>query len=503
MTTSKQKYRHIFDTTHLQSDLKKRSLRSGMVTVGSQAVMFIIQLGSTMILARILSPQDYGINAMAVSITGFAGIFSSLGLSTATVQRKNINHEQVSTLFWINAAIGLLITLVVAAVSPAVAWFFKTPEMLKVMLSLSVIFIIGGLNIQHSALLTRQMRFYTLAKIRILSLTGGILVAIITGYYGFGYWALIFNTLTNVTLMTIGCWLSCNWIPGLPYRHSGVGAMIRFGSDLMGFNAINYFSRNMDNVLIGRYHGSGALGLYSKAYQLLMMPITNLRDPMTSVALPALSRLQNDPDLYKNYYLKCVSLLAFVSMPLVGFMLVYSDQLIHLLLGPQWIGASVIFKILAIAAFVQPVSGTLGMVLISTGRSRLYLKMGVFSAVVICSSFAMGLPWGGKGVAAGYAAANYLVLFPTVYYTFKGTAIRSKDFLYAVGKPLISSLIMVAGCFLLFCFSQHMNTVISLAVGGFAAILIYFSVFACLFSGLNELHDYYSYGKLIFERKNR
>jgi len=496
-----QKYNHIFDTSHLQSDMKKRSLQSGAITLSSQVIMFVLQLGSTMILARILSPRDYGINAMAISITGFAGMFSHLGLSTAIVQKENINHDQVSTLFWINALIGIMMMLIVAAISPVAAWFYKTPEMFLVMLSMSIIFAINGLSVQHSALLIRQMRFLSIAKIDITSLLAGIVVALITGYYGFGYWALVFNSLTNSAVHTIGCWFCCKWLPGRPIRNAGVSSMIKFGFDLIGFNVINYFARNLDNVLIGRYYGSFTLGLYDKAYQLLMMPIRNIRDPLTNVALPALSRLQKEPEQYRNYYLKCVSLLAFVSMPLVTFMFFFSDRIIYLLLGPQWGGASDIFKILAIAALMQPVASTVGMVLISTGRTRLYLIMGAINAIVISFSFLAGLHWGAKGVATGYAVANYLIMLPQLFYTFKDTSINIQNFFYSVFKPLFASLVMGGGCFLLVRLIGNINVVVTLAISSLVSSLIYLLIFAIFPSGMKNLHDYYAYSKLIFNRK--
>ena len=495
------KYEHIFDTSNLQSDLKRRSLRSGAVTLSSQGIQFIIQLGSTMILARILSPQDYGINAMAVAITGFAGIFLNLGLSTATIQRTEITHEQVSTLFWINAGIGVFLTLITAAIAPGAAWFYKTPEMLGVMLSLSIIFTISGLCVQHSALLTRRMRFYSLAKIRIISLLSGIIVAVITGSQGFGYWALVFNTLTNVTVHTVGCWLACKWVPGPPSRYAGVGPMIKFGSDLVGFEIINYFSRNLDNILIGRYHGSGPLGLYSKAYQLLMMPITNLRGPISTVALPALSRLQDNPEQYRNYYLKTTSLLAFISMPLVIFLFVCSDRLINLLLGPQWMGASEIFKILAFAALIQPVASTRGLVLISTGQSRKYLYWGVINAFFTILSFAVGLPWGPKGVATTYASVNYLLLYPSLFYVFNNTPIRINDFFSGTYKQFFASIIMGFICFFLLDFLKEFSDLFVLISCSIAAFVVFLLVTILMPGGLKDCQEYYSYGRLIFTKK--
>ena len=495
-----EKYDHIFDTSRLNKDLKKRSLKSGAVTMGSQAVMFIIQLGSTMILARILSPQDYGINAMAMTITGFAGMFSSFGLSTATVQRSDITHEQVSTLFWGNVLIGFLISLATAAISPAAAWFYKAPELLSVMLTLSVIFAITGMGVQHQALLIRQMRFFSIVSINVVSMLAGVVVAIIAGFAGFGYWALVFNLLTFVVLNTTGYWWLCKWIPGLPRRDTGVGRMIRFGSNLVGSNVVNYFPRHMDNVLIGRYLGSDALGLYSKAYQLLMMPITNLRNPLTRVAIPSLSRLQEDPEQYHDYFLKCVSLLAFLSMPVVAFMFVFSDQLIRLLLGPQWVGASEIFKILALAAFIQPVASTNEMVLISSGQGRLLLRLSVITAVVTCLSFAIGLPWGAKGVAAAYAMANYLLFFPIFYYSLKNTDITLVHMAESIYKPIFSSLLTGGGCVLIVPFMDDLNLLLWLPASLFFFASVYLICFALFPGGMAELRQTWTYGKLIFER---
>lgn len=463
--------------------------------------MFAIQMVSTMVLARILSPADYGMNAMAVTIIGFANIFSNLGLSTATVQRAEITHEQVSALFWINTSIGALLTALTAALSPAVASFYNTPELLWVMVSLSGIFTIGGLSIQHSALLTRQMRFHSIAIIRILSLIAGILIAFVTGYFGFGYWALVFNALTSMTVSSVGFWVSTRWVPGRPRRNTGVDSMIKFGADLVGFDVVNYFARNLDNILIGKYCGAGALGLYSKAYQLLMMPITNLRGPITNVAMPALSRLQKEPERFREYYLKCVSLLAFISMPLVAYMFVCSEPLISLLLGPQWLGTNGIFKILAAAAFIQPVSGTTGMVLISTGQSRRYLKIGIFSSFFFCISFTIGLHWGAVGVAAGYAITNYIFFFPMLFYSFKYTPINTNSFLKSISKPMLASIGMGYSYSIFAAYTNEINNFYIISFGFIICSTTYLLFFLVIPGGIKILREYYSYIIIIIFNK--
>lgn len=497
-----QKYQHLFDTAHLQTDLKRRSLRSGAVTLSSQAAMFILQLGSTMILARILTPKDYGIMAMVVAITGFAGMFINLGLSTAVIQRSEINHEQVSTLFWINAGIGVLVMLIVAALSPVIAWFYQTPALKWVTIALSLNFLINGLAVQHQALLNRQMRFSAIAVIQVGAMAAGIIVAILAGIYGLGYWALVMNSLTISIVTVIGGWVASGWWPGLPRRNAGVGEMIRFGSDIVGFNVINYFARNLDNVLIGRYHGSGQLGFYSKAYQLLMMPITNLRDPLNKVAMPTLSRLQNDPEQYRNYYKKLLSILSFVSVPIVVFMFVCSDRIISLVLGAQWMEASVLFKILAVAGLIQTVSSTRGLILLSSGKSRRYFWVGVANALATCLAFTIGLPWGAKGVATAYVVSNYLILFPSLIYSFKGTPVRLSDFFMAIYKPVIASGLMAAAAFLLLIQFDHLSDLLVLIVCFVASLLIYLLSSVAVSGGTKDLREYYSYVLLVFSRKH-
>lgn len=498
--TRKSEKDKFFDTKHLKTDLKKRSLRSGAVILTSRGFSFVSHIGATMILARLLTPQDYGIISMVAAITGFAAIFADLGLSTATVQRANINQRQVSNLFWINVVLGVSITIIVAAISPLIARFYRTPQLLSVTVALSLNFLIAGMSVQHKAILTRQMQFFTIAKIQIFSTLLGIAVAISMAMHGFCYWALVFNNLISSTSSVVGFWFVSKWCPGLPRWNTGTRSMLRFGSDVAGFNVINFFSRNLDNILIGRYYGSASVGLYSKAYQLLMLPITNLRVPMNKVAMPSLSRLQHQPLQYRIYYMKYISVLAFASMPLVAYMFVCSENIIRLVFGPQWIGASDIFKVLAFAALIQPVGSTRGVVLLSTGQSRKYLWWGAGNAIVTILSYVLGLPWGGEGVAAAYAIANYLILYPSLYYVFKGSPLKVNDFFISIYRPLISSLAMGTICFFLRQFMGVAGDIAVLSVCAIAGLTFYLLTMIAVSGGSEELYEYYSYGRMAFAR---
>lgn len=490
-----------FNTEHLNVGIKKRSLRGGATTISAQGLSFAIQMASTVVLARILTPEDYGIIAMVATVTGFASILASLGLSTATIQSAAINHDQVSVLFWVNVCIGMVTTFLVASMAPLIVWFYKTPSLFWVVVALSFDFLISGLGVQHRAILNRQMRFYALAKIEISAMITGIVVAVFLAYHGFGYWSLVFNRLCCATTSTFGAWIGVRWLPSFPRRNTGARALLKFGADIVGFNTINYFSRNADNILIGRYFGGTELGIYNKAYQLLMMPIINLRDPLTRVALPALSRLQNEPEMYRNYYKKYISILAFISMPLIVYLFICSDQIISLILGDQWLKASPIFKVLSIAAFIQPVSTTWGLVLLSTGKSKRYFYWGVVNAVFTISGFAMGLPWGAKGIAIAFTIVNYALLYPSLRYSFKNTPLKVNDFLISIYKPLISGLVMGGSCFVLLLYIQHYTDLIVLSSCLIFSLLVYLLVLVSFFNGRSELYEYYQYGRLIFSKK--
>jgi O-antigen/teichoic acid export membrane protein len=310
----------LFDTRGLSADLKGRSVRGGAVTLLAQGSRLAIQTISMVVLARLLTPADYGLVGMVTAVTGFAALFSDLGLSMATVQKARIDHHEVSTLFWINVALGLLIALVVSGLAPALAWFYGEPRLTLVTVVSAGLFLLGGLTVQHQALLRRQMRFGALAGIEILSLLLSVAVAIVAAVLHAGYWALVLMALAKAGGGVIGMWVACRWRPGRPTRRAGVGEMLRFGANLTGFHVLNYFARNLDNVLIGKVWGATALGFYSKAYGLLMLPLTQINTPISAAAIPALSRLCGEPARYRSYYLKCISLIALVTMPLAVFL---------------------------------------------------------------------------------------------------------------------------------------------------------------------------------------
>jgi O-antigen/teichoic acid export membrane protein len=430
-------------TDHLHADLKGRSVRGGVVTLTSQGTQFFLQTISTVVLARLLTPADFGIVAMVTAITGLASAFADLGLSEATIQRKDITHDQISVLFWINVAIGLGLMFVTAALAPLLAWLYGEPRLLNITLVLSVTFLISGFRVQLDALLKRQMRFTAIAIRDVACYVLAVPVSIAMAWRGFGYWALVAFPLTlNLAQMTLS-WLMVKWRPGLPRRGSQVGSMIAFGGNVAASYLIYNVNRSADNVLIGWYWGAAPLGLYSRAYNLLMMPLRQLGAPIASVAIPAFSRLQNDPERFARYYLRTTNLVMWISAPLFGFLFVAATPVIVLLLGNQWREAAPVFRILAISAIGQLLLDSTIWLLVSRGQSQRLLKLWLIISPVIISSFVIGLRFGIKGVALSYSLVLLAILPWILKFTFRGTDLTLQRLGRALLYPVSLSLAAV------------------------------------------------------------
>ena len=432
----------LFESGLLSNDLVRKSVRGGLTTMTAQGAQFVLRIVSTVILARLLMPTDYGLIGMVAVVVNFAGIFKDAGLSTATVQADSITHEQISALFWINLIISAALSSCVFVSAPFVSRFYGKWELFYVTMTLSVSFLITGLTIQHQALLRRHMRFDLLAIVQIGSQVVAVVVTIFMAYFGWRYWALVGGTLAQAASATLLTFFYCPWIPGRIKRGTGVRGMLKFGWHISGFNFVNYFSRNADNILIGKFMGADTLGLYSKAYQLFSMPVSQIRQPINDVAIPALSAIRHNHKKYRAYYREVIFLVAVLSMPLVSFMVVFSPNIILLMLGKNWYGAEGIFRALALAAFVQAVTTAgRGLPMLSMGFSRRYFHFGILQSLVTCLGIIIGLHWGAVGVAAGYGISFCLLIPFTLSWCLRGSPVTPRDFFSAAWRPFVASAI--------------------------------------------------------------
>jgi O-antigen/teichoic acid export membrane protein len=492
-----------FRTDHLQDDLARRSARGGAITFAAQVIRFVIRTASIIALARLLTPSDYGLIAMVVVLVDFVSMFQYLGLATATVRWATLNHRQVSTLFWVNLALSATVMLATIAAAPGLAWFYQEPRLVAITACYAVSILLTGLNIQHEAILSRQMRFTAIAFIEITAITIGLCAAIVAGLYGAGYWALVINQLVMTSATVIGVWSMCGWRPGLPSRHSGIRSMLSYGGNLTGYNFTNYFARNLDNALIGKVWGAYQLGIYSRAYQMLLMPMAQINNPLVSVAVPALSRLSDSPERYRSAYLKIVEKIAMVTMPGIMFMIATSDWLVLILLGPQWRETGRIFMLLGVAAIIQPVTRTAPWLFTTQGRARELLHWGFISSAIAVVSIVAGLRWGAMGVAASYAATDLCITTPLLFwYAGRRGPVRAADFYRTIAPSACASLCVLAA--LLICrpwLAAYSNVLLGLSLSLAATVLVSLLVFAALPAGRSAMRNLKQTALLMFKRQ--
>ena len=412
-----------FKTDHLLDNLHRRTFRGGFLVLSSQGVKTILQVLSAAVLGRLLLPRDFGLLAMVMSITAFIGMFKDLGLSNATVQRPTITHGQVSGLFWINCALSVGVALVVATLAPFIAWFYHEPKLTAITLALSANFIFSGLAVQHQALLRRQMQFKTTAVIEMVSMACGVTTSISMAGMHFGYWSLVGAQFATTITYCALVWTNCKWRPGLFQRGVGLGPMLSFGGHITAFTVLNYFTRNFDNILIGRVLGSAPLGIYSRAYALLMLP-GQVNQPLATVLLPGLSRLQNNPAEYRKLFLRAVGAISLVTVPIVTFAFFFAYDVILVLLGPRWMAVARIFQLLAPAAAVGAMVFAPNWLSQSLGRPGQQFRYALISAPICIAGFLIGIRWGVEGVAASFSITFVGLLWAYVWYATRNSPIR-------------------------------------------------------------------------------
>lgn len=408
----------VFSTDHVKADLGRKTVRGGAVTVVYQVLKQALGIGETIIMSRLLLPEQSGLVNMVIIVTGFISLFNDLGLSSATIQREELDHEKVNTLFWINVAMGMVLALITAALAPGIAWFYGEPRLVPLTLVIALGFFFGGLTVQHRALLKRQLRISSLVKIDLTETIIGIVTGIITALLlppSQRHWAIVASFLVQMPVDIAGLWMMCRWRPGRPAVAKGIRSMVMFGGNLTGFQVINYLARNVDNLLIGKFFGPESVGLYNKAYALLLLPLRRVNTPITSVAVPALSRLVDEPARYRHAYKRIASTACIATMPLVAFMMMTSDWLIPFVLGRQWSESSTIFTLLGISGMVEPFTYTAGWLFVTQGRGREQLRWGLMSTALTITGIAVGLQWGPVGVAAGYGIAG-LIRTPILFW---------------------------------------------------------------------------------------
>ncbi|HEY7086619.1 MAG TPA: lipopolysaccharide biosynthesis protein [Tepidisphaeraceae bacterium] len=440
----------LLGTDRLLADLGGHSARGGALMIASDTFQLVLGFVSTFVLARILVPGDFGLVAMVGSIMAFVATMRDFGLPMATVQKPNLTHIQLSNLFWLNLKLAALVAILLTGLAPAIAWFYRQPQLTAITWVMTVGVFAVGMSTIHMGLLRRQMRFRAITAIESCGAAAGVAVAIPAAMMGAGYWALVLQQVTASVATGAALWAVSRWRPGPPQRNGDdpeMRSMLSYGKYLTGSRAVNYVGKNLDVVLIGKFAGAAPAGLYQKAEQWAGLTFWQVYSPLSDVLVASFSRLQQDPERYRAYFRKSVMGLYFITAPAMAFACVGANEIILLLLGPKWAAAVPIFRVMAIGALAGSVLHVAKWIYLAEGSTKRQLSWSLIATPVLVGGVIAGLHWGAIGVACGYTVASCMLALPGLRYALKGSPLHVSDFASAVWRPTLAALLAAVALF--------------------------------------------------------
>lgn len=389
----------------MSSSLARQGARGAALTLVSQAVRAALQVGSLLILARLLAPEAFGLVAMVTTVLGVAELLRDFGLSAASIQARSLSDAERSNLFWLNVAVGFGCALLAVLAAPVLALLYDEPRVAAITLALAGLLVVSGISTQFRAELSRGLRFRALAAIDL----GALLLAVSTGVtaalLGAGFWAIV---LQQAVLVLAVCLLSvglCRWRPGRYRRGTPVRPFVRFGGSVLGTQLLGYATNNVDNLGIGIVWGAGPLGAYTRGYQLLMVPLNQINDPIARVTLPILSRAYEDRATYQRYVEKAQLVGGYLLAPFFAVAGALAVPLVAVLLGPGWSSVGPIFAALAVGGVFRGLGLVTYWIFLSSGQAAAQLRMYLITRPVMIGLILAGLPFGPFGVACGHSLA--------------------------------------------------------------------------------------------------
>jgi len=452
-------------------------VRSGVLwNLAGQVAQQVLRIGFSVLLARFLSPREFGLVGMVGVFTGFAGIFIELGLGQAIIQRKHLLPQHLSSALSLSLLSAGGLCVLFFSASGLIAQLYNEPSLKPLVRVLSFQFLLSATGLVHGALLRREMRFKDLAFIETAAFVAGSSVAVAAAYLGAGVWSLVLNSLAYAAVSMALLWWRSGWRPHVGVSKAAVHDLWSYGKHLMGFNALNYWARNADNYLIGKYCGAADLGAYNRAYQLMLMTSQQLTGNVTGVLFPAMSKMQDDVPRFRNALLKSHRVIALFAFPLAAGVSLLAEPLILALFGPKWKEVIPLIRVLAWTGLGQSLS-TQGLVFNSLGRPDLTFKVGATNSVIFVLSFLCGLPWGAMGVAVAYTLVWWLIVFPFSHdMAARQMGLRFWHIVWNVREVLFATLAMATAVVGLDYWLEPFMPIIRLMVGACTGAAVYWCV---------------------------
>jgi O-antigen/teichoic acid export membrane protein len=431
------------------NDLKDKTIKgvawSGISQFGKQLCQVLI----TAVMARMLTPTDFGLIGMATVFTGFITIFNTLGVSSALIQKQDTTTQHLSSAFWLNVFFGLFLTVFFICVSPWIARFYHQPGLNLILIVLSLNFFISSFSTVQRSVLIKEMEFKILTKRDITAIILSGIIGIIMAFYGFGVWSLVGQSLALTFFNAYLLWTLSPWKPQWYFSLKEIKDIFLFSSNVTGFNIVNYFARNVDYLLIGKFLGGESLGFYTLAYKMMLVPIANISWVLCRVMFPAFSKIQHDIARVRRNYLKIIQVVSLVTFPLLLGLFAIAPELVEIFLGSHWKPSVPIIQILCFCGMVQSVTSVGGVIYLSLGRPGLQLSIGIINTILASLSILYGLQYGVTGVALSYTIFYILWGQVSLFIVCHLTHLKPRELYAQLGSSLLISIAMMVAVLLI------------------------------------------------------
>ncbi|MDR3466832.1 MAG: lipopolysaccharide biosynthesis protein [Xanthobacteraceae bacterium] len=473
------------------SDLLVLASRWAVLSVIVQAVKVILLFGSQLVLARYLSPADFGIVAMCAPVFGFLAIFNDLGLSQATVQRPVLTEDDSSVIFWINVAIGVAISILIVLIAPGVASFYGDSRITEVLTAMSCLIIINSVSSQQVALMFRRMRPVPLLLIDIVPVVANATAAIGAAVLDYGYWAIVIGQAAHAFTAGSLAWIMSDFRPGRPRSIKNARPILQFGIHLTSLSIASIFVTNLSPVIVGRFFGVIQVGLFDRGYKLVAMSYIQILTPISRIAETLLARLATDEDRYRRAFLQLAEAVLLVLLPGIVCLAIMSDAAVELLYGIRWRDSSPLVAWFSLASLMTPLGAVASWLFVSQGRTAQMLRFGLVGNALSVVSLFVGLSWGPVGVAVSAAAFSVPIQGLAVWGATREGPVALGDLTRAIFPLLLaaaaSGLAVYASRVALRGLS--LAPVLQLSVGVLAAYVTALLILSCFHSGRRILRD--------------
>lgn len=424
------------------SEFREKTVNGVIWSASSQAGRQLVVLAANVVLARLLTPGDFGVIATAIIFSNFAFVIAEQGFSLALVQREEVTEAHLSSTFWVNLATGAALCALFAGLAPLAGRVYADPRLVPVMRLISSMFLVYPLGMIHKAVLTRRLEFRTLAVVEVLSAWAGGVCAVSLAWAGAGVFSIALQFVIEFVVSAAALWILCEWRPRLMFSAKAVGDLTNFSVNLLATSVFSYWVRNIDNLLIGLSLGAFQLGLYSRAYAVMLFPLSRVTWVFSRVMIRSFAIIREDPPRVRELFLKLTRTVSLITVPMMLGVVATAEPFVACVFGRQWMGMVTVLRVLAVVGMVQSVTSALSGIYLSHDKMGLNLRVSLWSNFLQVSGIVIGLRWGILGVATGYALACVASEPFDAFFGLRIVGLRLGDFARNIRGILVCGAVM-------------------------------------------------------------